>query len=154
MDPRDESDARSRQLARLYAVSSAVGEALVRIQDPKALFDIACRIAVEQGLAALAWVGAYRADEDRVVPLTRFGADDGYVDGIVLRIRADGTQRGPAARALSSGAPAITNDIASDPDFQWKEQASIRGFRSCAVFPLRLDERAPGIFAIYATEPD
>src|SRR5690606_29352567 len=129
------SEARARQLAWLYAVSSSVDDAILRIRDPQSLYDAACRIAVEHGLARLAWVGIYDAGTDRIVPAARYGEDRGYVDAITLGVRG-ATGQGPAARALATGVCAISNDIANDPGFYWKEEALSRGLRSCAVFPL------------------
>jgi signal transduction histidine kinase len=148
-----DSEGRSQQLARLYAVSSSVGEALVRIREPQQLYRVACRIAVEQGLATLAWIGSYDTEQDRVVPLVRFGNDDGYVDAIVLRVRDPAVVRGPAALAIDGDAVAVCNDIANDPSFQWKAEALRRGLRSCAVFPLRIGGWAPVVFAIYGDTP-
>ncbi|MDB4928622.1 MAG: hypothetical protein JWM10_1106 [Myxococcaceae bacterium] len=143
------SEARARHLARLYAVSSSVNEAVLVVRDRREILDAACRIAVEQGLALLAWVGAYDEASDRLAPVARFGRDDGYVDAVLLGLHDDRINRGPAARALLSGAPTISNDIASDPGFYFKEDAARRGFRSCAVFPLRLGDGGRGVLAIY-----
>jgi two-component system, cell cycle sensor histidine kinase and response regulator CckA len=147
------SEARARQLTSLYAVSSRVNEAIVRIRDIQELYEVACRIAVEEGLAQLAWVGAYLEGADRILPVARFGKDDGYIDGITLRLRDTRTSQGPAARALNSGNVAVSNDVASDPDFYWKDEALRRGFRACAVFPLRSEGRPTGVFAIYGDRP-
>lgn len=131
-----QSEARARQLARLYSVSSRVNEAIARLREPADLYDVACRIPVEQGLAELAWVGLYDEARDEVVPVARFGRDDGYVDAIRLRLRDAAIGQGPAATALRTGGPAVTNDVATDPDFHYREEALARGLRSCAVFPL------------------
>ena len=147
------SESHARHLARLYAVSSSVNEAIVRVRDPQEIFDVACRIAVEKGLAQLAWLGVYRDRDDRMQPLARFGNDNGYVDAILLGLNDDRVNRGPAARALQTGTPAISNDITSDPGFFFKDEAARRQFRSCAVFPLRLAGGARGVFAIYGDRP-
>ena len=148
------SEARAQQLARLYAVSSSVNEAIVRTQDTARLYQLACRIAVEQGLARLAWVGLYDESMDRVVPQARHGNDDGYVDGLKLGLRDDAIDRGPTARALRTGLVAVSNDIAHDPSFYYRDVALARGFRSCAVFPLKRGERVAGIFAILGATTD
>ena len=144
------SESHAQHLARLYAVSSSVNEAIVRVRDPQEIFDLACRIAVEKGLAELAWVGVYRDDNDRMEPLARFGNDDGYLDAILLGLNDEQVNRGPCARALKTGTAAISNDIPGDPGFFFKSEAARRQFRACAVFPLRLVGGARGVFAIYA----
>ncbi len=148
------SEARAQQLARLYAVSSSVNEAIVRTQDTGRLYQLACRIAVEQGLARLAWVGLYDESVDRVIPQARFGNDDGYVDGLKLGLRDVAVDVGPTARALRTGRVAVSNDVAQDPNFFYRDTALARGFRSCAVFPLKRGERVIGIFAILGATVD
>lgn len=144
-----DSEARARQLARLYAVSSRVNEAITRIREPQELYDVACRIAVEEGFARLAWVGIYQDDDDRLKPVARFGHDEGYVDTVSLRMGDSRVNQGPGARAMRSGVVAIVDDVTRDPGFFWKEEAVTRGLLSCAAFPLRIGGRAQGIFAIY-----
>ncbi len=147
------SEARARKLALLCAVSSGVRKALVRSREPRQLYESACRVAVEERLALLAWIGLYDEGRDRIVPVARYGNDDGYVDTLVLRLRDEGINHGPAARALQTGTVAVSNDLANDPGFYWKEQALSRGFRSCAVFPLRASGGSAGAFALYCKEP-
>jgi PAS domain S-box-containing protein len=148
------SERRARQLARLYAVSSSVNEAITRLKDIGALYEYACRVAVEQGLARLAWVGLYDEAEDRVRPVARFGADDGYVDSILLSRKDDRINRGPAARVLESGRLAVTSNIELDPGFFWKREALSRGLRCCAVFPINQRGRTVGVFALYGERVD
>ena len=147
-----ESEARARQLARLYAVSSGVNEAIVRTRDPAALCDTACGLVVDHGFARLAWIGV--GDESgRLRPVARAGADMGYVDAIVLDLNDSRTSRGPAAQAFLTGAFVAINDVEADPDFFWKEAALSRGLRSCAAFPIAPGGRPTGVFAIYTDRP-
>jgi signal transduction histidine kinase/putative methionine-R-sulfoxide reductase with GAF domain/ActR/RegA family two-component response regulator len=150
---RRQSETRARQLARLYAVSSSVNEAISRVRDAHELYQVACRIAVREGLARLAWVGLYRAHEDRIEAVARCGVDDGYIDNLLMRVRAAAVRTGPAVKAMRTGAASIANDIAVDPDFQWKDEALRRGLRSCAVFPLRPGGQTVGVLAIYGDRP-
>jgi PAS domain S-box-containing protein len=147
------SELRSRQLATLYAVSSSVNAAITRLKSTAELYDYACRIAVEQGLARLAWIGLLDAERDRVCPVARFGADDGYVDRIVLSSRDARNDGGPASRVLESGRAELSADIESDPGFAWKQEALSRGLRCCAAFPITLQGRTTGVFALYAARP-
>src|SRR5690606_34060963 len=128
---------------------NSVDDAILRVRDAQSLYDAACRIAVEHGLARLAWVGVYSAGTDRIVPVARHGEDRGYVDTIALGVR-DATGQGPAARALATGVCAISNDIENDASFFWKEDALSRGLRSCAVFPLTVSGKTLGVLALYA----
>ena len=150
---RKEAEARIRRIARLYAVSSSVNEAIVRVRDTQELYEHACRIAVEQGLLRLAWVGIYDAAGQTLRPVARFGADDGYVDHITLSMDDALMNRGPAGRALRTGLCAVEDDIASSAEFYWKSEALARGLRSCAAFPLTLRDRPVGVLLLYADRP-
>jgi PAS domain S-box-containing protein len=144
------SEARARQLARLHAVASAINEAIVRMREPQSLYDFACRIAVEQELATLAWVGICETRDGPILPVARCGKEAGYVDAIRLDLADDRMNDGPGGRAIRGGRPAVSNDVATDAHFYWKDEAARRGLRSCAVFPLRIRDQTVGVFALYA----
>jgi PAS domain S-box-containing protein len=150
---RKEAEARVRRIARLYAVSSSVNEAIARVRDTQELYDRACRIAVEQGLLRLAWVGLYDATRRMLRPVARFGADDGYVDHLMLRMDEAAMNRGPAGRALATGACVVENDVASAAGFFRRDEALARGLRSCAAFPLTIKDRRVGVLLLYADRP-
>jgi PAS domain S-box-containing protein len=150
---RKEAEARIQRIARLYAVSSSVNEAIVRVRDTSELYERACRIAVEQGLLALAWVGLYDEAANTVRPVARFGAGDGYVDRITVSMDDPLMNRGPAGRALRTAACAVEDDIASATDFYWKAEALAHGLRSCAAFPLTGEGRSVGVLLLYADRP-
>ena len=97
-----------RRLNRLYAVSSGINEAIVRMTDEPQLFHDACRIAVERGGFMMAWVGRNDPAEGTLVPVARWGKDEGYVDAV--RITTDPLQReglGPGGTAFRTGAPSV-----------------------------------------------
>ena len=145
-----ESAVRIQRLARLYAVSSSINEAIVRIREPRLLYDQACRIAVEQGLMKLAWIGVLEGSE--IKPVASFGLDDGYLARIALSLDDPRTESGPGIRAFRTGAFALSNDVANDPGFFWKQEAIERGFLACATFPLKQDGRVTAILSIYADQ--
>jgi len=148
-----ESERRARQSARLYAVSSAVNEAIARISDPGELYRTACQIAVDKGLSRLAWAGKLNTESGRLEVVARFGEDEGYVDAVAARLLEGEARHGPAARALATGLPAIENDVANSKHFMFRLEAAARGIASAAVFPLTMgDER--GVLCIYGDRPD
>jgi PAS domain S-box-containing protein len=150
---RKEAEARIQRIARLYAVSSSVNEAIVRVRDTQELYERACRIAVEQGLLRLAWVGLYDEARRMLRPVARFGADEGYVDHLMLRMDEAAMNRGPGGRALSTGSCVVENDVAAASGFFRRDEALARGLRSCAAFPLTIKERRVGVLLLYADRP-
>jgi diguanylate cyclase (GGDEF)-like protein len=51
--------------------------------------------------------------------------------------------------------PVVCNDIATDGRMRpWRAAALERGYRAATILPLLLDQRAVGVLALYAHEPD
>jgi PAS domain S-box-containing protein len=144
-----------KRLNRLYAVSSGINEAIIRVPGEQQLYLEACRIAVERGGFAMAWVGRNDPVHGQLVPVARWGKDDGYVDAV--RITTDTTSRegaGPGGTAFRTGEAAVCNDIESDSRFfAFRREALERGFRSCAAVPLKQQGRPVAVFFVYAAEP-
>jgi CHASE3 domain sensor protein len=70
---RRQSEQKLLQLNRLYAVLTRTSESIVRIRERDALFRAVCRIAVEDGLFRMAWVGTVNSPDrgDRTGGLRR-----------------------------------------------------------------------------------
>lgn len=152
---RKNAEEKLRRLNRLFSVSSGINEAIVRIQQPQELFDSACRIAVDQGGLAMAWVGV--ADEMGVLkPVAKHGPGIGYLDNVTVTIQeSDPRGRGPGGKAFRSSAPAWLNNIERDiGTFASREEALKRGYQSCAAFPLRRHGKNFGIFVVYSLQTD
>lgn len=146
-------ETRASGLALLHSVAGNVGQATLGLREPMELYEFTCRTAVERGLVRMAWIGAYREAEDVVEPLARFGEGSDNVEVIRLRVRTPGGET-LAAHALETGVFAIGNITTHPLLFEDRERAVSRGFRSCGVFPLRLDENTRGILCLYSAEPE
>ncbi len=146
------TDEKVVHLNRLYSVISGINKAIVRTRDRKALMENACRIAVEDGFFKLAWVGMVNPDDLSVVPIAKWGNDEGYVSGIRISAKDEPMGRGPVGKAIRSGAPYVVNDTAADLDTPWKEQSIPRGYLSIAAFPIKLYGKAVGAFTVYSGE--
>jgi PAS domain S-box-containing protein len=153
---RQHAEAKIQRLNRIHAVSSSVNEVIVRIRDSVELYEQACRIAVEKGGMAMAWVGLVEPDGQVLHPIAQWGRDEGYLDAIEVRTTAEGREgRGPAGRAFRAGAPVCCNDIeADDETFASRNEALKRGFRSCAAFPIRSDRQTIGVLVVYGNQPN
>jgi PAS domain S-box-containing protein len=148
------NEARIARLNRIYAVLSGINATIVHVDNEDDLFQEACRIAVEDGQFIFAWIGRFDADSQQVTPVAQAGLDNGYLGQ--LNLVADDDIPGSCAlttQALTGVAPAVCNDIASDERMaSWHDAALGRGYRSVAVFPLLLDERPCGVFALYSPD--
>ena len=142
------------RLNRLYSVLSKVSEAIVRIHDPEKLYERVCRIAVEDGLFKMAWIGLTDPDNDLVKPVASYGDTGGYLDKIKVCASDVSEGRGPTGSAAYEGTYSICDDIEHDPRMlPWRDKALRHGFRSSAAFPLRTTSGIIGAFTIYSSKP-
>ena len=146
------AETRVARLNQLYAVSSGINEAILRISDERSLYEQVCRIAVEKGGLRMAWVGLIGPDNDHFEAMAFCGENAGYLDSVkVSSIEEKLSGKGPGGQAFRTGLPALCNDIARDRElFASRTEALERGYRSCAAFPLRLGELSVGVFVVYS----
>lgn len=150
-----ESEERRRiaRLSRVHAVRSAIASAIVRIRDPKELFQAACAIAVEHGRFTLAWVGWVAPGALTLDPVAWSGHNDGYLDEVARRsVHVSDDCRGKGAALMRGGI--VVRDIRDDKLFVLKKEALARGYRSMIALPLVAENKVMALFKIYAAEPD
>ncbi len=141
---------------RLYAVLSKVNEAIVRVHEPRELYEAACRIAVEDGQFILAWIGFVEPGTRFIRPVATYGRDDGYLDSVNISLDPSVPEgRGPTGVALHDGRPFINNDTENNPIMRpWRDEQLKRGFRSSASFPLTTEGDTVGVITLYAGDPE
>ena len=150
--------AAQRELARLSRAQrmlSACNDSLIRAESEVSLLRGVCRMAVEIGGYAMAWVGYAHEDTDRSIEVVAHaGNDAAYMQGIPMSWSELGPNgMGPAARSIRSGEVVIVEDIAEDPSFApWLAEAQASGFHGVACLPLRDKHRTFGLFYLYAPE--
>lgn len=141
------------RLNRIYAVLSGINTTIVRVREQQELFNEACRIAIEDGKFLFAWIGLVDSDAQQVMPVARAGVDGGYLDQLNLTLREAPGYCGLTARLFSERAPAICNNIATDPVMvSLREEALRRGYQSVALLPLMVEDELRGVMALYASE--
>jgi PAS domain S-box-containing protein len=139
------------RLNRLYSVLSKVNEAIVRIREPEKLYEEVCRIAVEDGLFKMAWIGLKDPGTLVVKPIARWGDEGGYLDAIRIVAEDVPEGKGPTGRAVFEGKHFICSDIEVDPLMRpWRKKAFSHGFRSSAAFPLRIGRDTIGAITLYS----
>jgi PAS domain S-box-containing protein len=131
------ADTRLQRLTRLYSVQGEINQAIVRIGSRDALFQVVCRILVEQGGFRLGWIGHVNEQTGRVNTVCHAGYEAGYLDGLSIAIRNGAAAEGPTGTASHQGRAVIVNDIANAPEMApWREAALERGYAASAAFPL------------------
>ncbi|HEY3451046.1 MAG TPA: PAS domain S-box protein [Myxococcales bacterium] len=147
-----------RRSNRELRALSLCNQALIRATDERTLLGDICRIVCDEAGYRMAWVGYVEHDEAKAIrPVAWAGFDSGYLAQAHISWAEDSEAgRGPGGIAARSGQPLSVQDIATEPRMAaWREQALLRGYRSCIALPLK-DEGAAvfGILLVYSSEPD
>lgn len=143
------------RLNRIYQVLSAVNGAIIRLHDRGQLLQEACRIAVELGCFPFAWIGLIDSDGTTVRIVGHAGGADDFVQNVRVTLNPDEPEgRGIMGEALRTGRRAIANDAQGDPRLAARRDEFRRlNVQSAAAFPLRVQDRVVGAFALHAEEP-
>ncbi len=112
---RQRAEKQAESIGRLYRLLSQVNEAIVRAPDQDTLFKQICRIAVEEGLFRMAWVGLTDPSGRKVRSVAQYGFDEGYLETLVIPLEDVPESRGPTGIAVREGRFDVCNDFASDP---------------------------------------
>ena len=152
---RKHAEARIRKLNRVYAVLSEINQAIVRLREPRALFEQVCHIAVEVGGFRMAWVGLGDEPSQKVQVVARVGGTDAYFEEADVSLRVRPVADCPINRVLCGGQRAICNVIGRGaPLAPCQEIALQLGFRSSAAFPLLVFGKIRGTVNLYSDESD
>ena|GEM_PF-369952 len=153
---RKEQEEKIARLSRIYAVLSGINSAIVRVHERQALFEEACRIAVEQGQFGMAWLGLLDHDTQDVRLTASRGIDGKLFEKIRLSARANVPEgEGTAGAALRSKQTVFCNDITVEPQVgAIRAEAITQGFRSVVSLPLLVDDAVVGVLVLYAQEAD
>ena len=160
---RDITERKKSELALLRAnralkALSACNTVLVHAENEAGLLDEMCQVIVKQGGYHFAWIGQVMHDEKMSLqPLAHAGHEEGYL-GIIPGISWGDSLLGlgPSGRAVRSGIPQVSRDIATDPSYSpWREEALKRGYVSSISLPLmKRDGSIFGILAVFSSESD
>ena len=153
---RKRAESRIGHLNRVYAVLSDTNESIVREKNPQAMFEGACRVAVEKGQFRLAWIGLVDATSDRIRITAHAGASDDTLRTLDSLLDDERSGGGCAftAQAFRTGEHGVCNNIAGDArTVTWRAAALERDYRAMASLPLKTGGRVVGTFNLYSSEP-
>jgi PAS domain S-box-containing protein len=151
---RKKTEQRIVQLSRVQAVLGGVNHAIAHIPERQKLLEEICRVTVDKGAFKLAWAGMV-APDGSVRCVAAAGATD-YLDGIrVVVDSSDPHGLGPVGTCIRENRPVVIEDVTKDQRMRpWQERARRFGLLYVASFPIRVEQRAAGAFAVYAPKPD
>lgn len=161
---RKEAEERERHTKSIYHALSETNEAILKLKSTGELYSDVCRIAVEYGGMAHAWIGVPDS-EGHFIPVGRYGifanptdrsklADTSYqITVLATPDRPEG--RGPSGIAFRENRTVVVNDIHDDERLApWHELAKRGGTRAMAAFPIVKSGRPYGVFSVYSDQPD
>jgi PAS domain S-box-containing protein len=141
-----------RRSNRFLRTLSRCNETLVHASDENDLLHDMCRVVVEVGEFALAWVGTVGAD-GVIRSVAKHGGCVGFIDDVPTGGEDAAAARRPVVRAVESGEIQVVQDITESDGPEWRSQALSCGFRSAISLPLRVGGNLIGALNIYASEP-
>ena len=150
---RKAADAKIVYLNRVYAMLSGITSLIVRVPNREALFEEACRVAVEAGGFRMAMIVIVDRSSAKLMPMASAGKDEELINDIRAMLSSD--ERAPGtmvARVIKDKRTIISNDSESDPRVVFGGKYSAAGVRSIIVLPLLVADEATGVLALYASE--
>lgn len=147
------SERQARNLSSLYTMLSETNRAIIQTMDPDNVCREVCRIAVQRGGFAFAWIGMVDPATGKVIPVASAGVAGGWIqDAGPFGTREE--PRAPVEFALRAGGAWFSNDLPAD-----KRVAGLwplfkaHDLRSAYARPLRIDGEMVGAMAIYDSDP-
>ena len=147
------ADRQIDKLNRIYALTSEVSHNINRIRDAQCLFEKICEIAVTTGGFKMAWVGGVDREKNRVDVRASYGQHKHYQSSKSIDLNKRRQASGPTGTAIKSGAYVVSNSIHNDERMiPWQEKAEKYGFRSYAVFPIKVFGIVRGTLNLYSSQ--
>jgi PAS domain S-box-containing protein len=149
---------RIRRLNRVYAVLSNINHAIVRERNLSALFERACRIAVDQGGFPTAWVAMASDAAHGALTIAAEAGPAGHAAALRAAVVDPSFATSAPARAVAEGRLIIADgddgaehSLREDPALA--ALAAVHGYRSVACFPLRSGTVVRGVLVLSSPDP-
>lgn len=151
-----EQDHELQRSNRALRTLSGGNRALVRASDEQSLLNEMCRVAVEVGGYAIAWVAYTQQDiEKTVVPVAYQGIDLEFLRALKISWADTAAGQGPTGTAIRSGQPYVGRDLQNNPKYAlWRERNREQNIQSSISLPLQSNGTPLGAFTIYSRDPD
>lgn len=139
---------------RLYSVLSKINHAIVRIQEPELLYKEACRIAVEDGLFRMAWIGLVDCESRGVKPVAQCGLEQSEKVRLLKIFNSCTCKEYRFIDwVIGSCKPYICHDVNSELTTSSSYLDLLQyNIKSCAVFPLKINNKTIGVMTFYSEE--
>jgi diguanylate cyclase (GGDEF)-like protein/PAS domain S-box-containing protein len=150
-----EQEEKVRRLTRVHAVLGGINALIVHACDRDELFKESCRIAVDQGLFRMAWIGVVDRAKMELIPVAAAGTTEDSLTLVNQRfslLEDEPTGNTLSARAIREKRAIVSNDVQNDARIVFKDEHAKRGSRSMAILPLQIADETVGLLALYSEE--
>ncbi|HEX3123236.1 MAG TPA: EAL domain-containing protein, partial [Rhodanobacteraceae bacterium] len=150
---RKRADARITYLTRVYAMLSGVNSLISRVPDREALFQGACRVAVEEGGFRKALICIVDPKSEQLTVTASAGMSEQFLLAIEGLLSSNETApHAIVTRAVKLKQTLVSNDSQFDPRVLLGRMHAESGIHSIAVFPLVVADKAVASLTLYANE--
>ncbi|SDM11077.1 PAS domain S-box-containing protein/diguanylate cyclase (GGDEF) domain-containing protein [Oryzisolibacter propanilivorax] len=146
-------EAELARVTRARRLRSACSQVLVRAATEGDFLEAVCRITVDIGGYALAWVGMARHDARKSIAIVAHaGSPSEHLHGLSLSwSHAGDSGRGPAGKAVRTGQTTIVADVGASPVQHMRATELQRlGLHGVVCLPLKDGTRTFGLLHLYA----
>lgn len=124
----------------LYQVSRVVNSSL----DPGKVLEEIAKAAAEAMNAKACTLRLLDRTGKNLLASATYGLSKAYLRKGPVEVTKSGIDR-----AVLSGQPAVITDVATDPRFQYPEQAKAEGIHAVLAVPLSVEGKAIGVLRVY-----
>jgi diguanylate cyclase len=147
------SAARIEHLNRVYAVLSSINTLIVRVREREELFRESCRLAVQFGRFAVAWIGWLEPKSGAIPAVAWAGARPDILQSAVPVMGPNPEEDGIVATAVRTGQPQFVNDIGTDPRrIVYRDEIVAQGLQGMIALPLTVDSKPAGCLVLMTVE--
>lgn len=151
---KNESESRIWRVQELYTVLCGVNEIVVRSGAPETLLPDICRVLVEAGHFAAAWVGRLNPESGDILCVARHGAAE-WLGWEHFHISGDSRGLSPAEACIRENQIVIADDLtAVDSPEGWRERHFGGDLRSAAAFPIQPRGVPAACLTVYSQASD
>lgn len=141
------------RLNRVYSVLSNINQTIVRIKDKQQLLYAVCKIAIDDGKFEMSWIGLIDEETGELKVAAAHGLINGYLDDVIFENKNYPPGVKPVSEVINTGKPSIFNNIeVLDKHTFWRQAALNRGYKSNAVFPIKVFGKTIGNFSLFSDQ--
>jgi PAS domain S-box-containing protein len=148
-----EADAEIAQLKRLYATLSQVNQTIVRIREPKRLYQSICDVALEYGEFRIVWIASVSEESGVVTPAVISGISMADWPFPPVNFRSGPGQFTETASAIQSDSVTIVEDVQQTESVRSiLKNSGLGDLRTLAIVPIHVQGKVCALLNLISTE--